>query len=153
MAKKESDKNEQRNKKINEELDKKNNSSRNFVVALSLVSIVGFLSIVLESLFYLKVSKYIETTWLIILGLGLIFETTIKELKMIKITGLTSNYLGKITMLILGGIAIIAGILSLPQINIQNPSFLAVKGIISILAIVFIIIQTWIIKNEKKQDK
>jgi Sec-independent protein secretion pathway component TatC len=30
---------------------------------------------------YLKVSKYIETTWLIILGLGLIFETTIKELK------------------------------------------------------------------------
>jgi Sec-independent protein secretion pathway component TatC len=143
MAKKEDNK-----KKIQEEENTKN-SSRNFVIALSLVSIVGFLSIVIESLFYIKVSEYIETIWLSILGLGLIFETTIKELKLIKINGLTSNSLGKITMIVLGSIAIIAGFLSLPQINIQNPSFLAVKGIISILAIIFIILQTWITKDEK----
>ncbi len=122
----------------------KNRASRNFVIALSLVSIIGFLSIVLESLFYLNISGYIETLWLIVLGVGLALETTIKELKLIKKKGLTPEYLGKITMLIVGSLAIIAGILSLPQINIQNASFLAVKGIISILAIIFIILQTWV---------
>jgi hypothetical protein len=55
-------------------------------------------------------------------------------------------------MLILGGIAIIAGILS-PSNKHTKPLISCSKGIISILAIVFIIIQTWIIKNEKKQDK
>lgn len=127
---------------------KRRKSSRNFVVALSVVSMIGFLSIVLENLFYVNVSNYMDTSWLIVLGLGLILETTIKELKAVKKKGLTSDYLGKITMIILGAIAIIAGILSLPQINIQNPSFLAVKGIVGILAIIFIILQTWVIKQE-----
>ena len=128
--------------------DKKNGSkrrtSRNFVIALSVVSMIGFLSIVLESLFYFSINNYIDTLWLVVLGLGLIFETTMKELKSVKRRGLTSEYLGKITMVVVGGIAIIAGILSLPQINIQNASFLAIKGIIGILAIVFIILQTWV---------
>ncbi len=126
----------------------KKRTSRNFVIALSIVSIIGFVSIVLESLFYLDVSNYIETFWLVALGSGLILETSIKELKSVKRKGLTSDYLGKITMIVVGGLAIIAGILSLPQINIQNVSFLAIKGIISILAIVFIILQTWVIKKE-----
>ena len=126
----------------------KNKTSRNFVIALSLVSIIGFLSIMIESLFYWDVSGYIDTLWLIVLGLGLILETTIKELKLIRKKGLTSEHLGKITMIIVGSMAIIAGILSLPQIDIQNASFLAVKGIISILAIIFIILQTWLVKEK-----
>jgi len=126
--------------------EREKKASRTFIIALSVVSIIGFLSIMLESLFYIKINNYIETLWLFTLGLGLIFETSIKELKSVKKKGLTSNYLGKITMVVVGSIAIIAGILSLPQIDIQNPSFLAVKGIISILAIVLIILQTWITK-------
>ena len=127
----------------------KKRASRNFVIALSIVSMIGFLSIVLESLFYLDVSNYIETFWMVALGLGLILETSIKELKSIKRKGLTSDYLGKITMVVVGSLAIIAGILSLPQLNIQNASFLAVKGIIGILAIVFIILQTWVTKQRE----
>jgi hypothetical protein len=119
-------------------------ASRSFVIALSVVSIIGFLSIVLETLFYVKINNYIETLWLITLGVGLILETSLKKLKKIKTCGLTPEILGELTMLIVGGIAVIAGFLSLPQINIQNPAFLAVKGIISILAIIFIILQTWI---------
>jgi len=132
-----------KNKKERKE-NKKRRTSRNFVIALSLVSIIGFVSIVLESLFYTDVSGYIEPAWMVVLGLGLILETSISELKSVKENGLTQEYLGKMTMVVVGSIAIIAGILSLPQINIQNPSFLAVKGIISILAIIFIILQTWI---------
>ncbi len=127
---------------------KKSKASRTFVIALSVVSIIGFLSIIMSSLFYIDVSGYIDTLWLIALGLGLVFETSIKELKRVKNIGLTSEMLGKFTMLVVGGIAIIAGILSLPQIHIQNASFLAVKGIISILAIIFIILQTWVTERE-----
>ncbi len=140
IKKKESEKNK---KEIDKEI-KKNKASRSFVIALSVVSIIGFLSIVLETLFYVKINNYIETLWLITLGIGLTLETSLKKLKNIKIDGLTPELLGELTMLIVGAVAVIAGILSLPQINIQNPSFLAIKGIISILAITFIILQTWI---------
>lgn len=131
-------------KKGDDKKSKRAKASRSFVIALSVVSIIGFLSIVLESLFYVKINDYIETFWLIALGVGLVLESSLKKLKKIKVTGLTPEILGELTMLIVGSIAVIAGILSLPQIKIQNPSFLAVKGIISILAIVFIILQTWI---------
>jgi Sec-independent protein secretion pathway component TatC len=127
----------------------KRKTSRNLVIALSIVSIIGFVSIILESLFYINISEYIDTFLLVVLGLGLIFETSIGELKLIKKEGLNSEYLGKITMIVVGSLSVIAGVLSLPQINILNPSFLAVKGIISLLAIVFIILQTWVAKHEE----
>lgn len=123
---------------------KKSKASRNFVIALSVVSIIGFLNIVVESLFNSSFESYIESLWLVALGLGLILETSFKELRKVKRKGLTSDLLGKMTMVVVGALAIIASILSLPQIDIVNPTFLAVKGIISILAIVFIIVQTWV---------
>lgn len=131
------------------EKNPKRKTSRNLVIALSIVSIIGFVNIILESLFYINISEYIDTFLLIVLGLGLIFETSIGELKSIKKEGLNSEYLGKITMIVVGSLSVIAGILSLPQINLLNSSFLAVKGIISLLAIVFIILQTWVAKHEE----
>lgn len=124
--------------------EKKASEVRWFVIALSLVSIIGFLNIVFESLFDWSFANYIETLWLTILGASLILQTSVDELREIKKNGLTSEYLGKITMIIIGTIAIIAGALSLPQANLQNATFLAVKGIISLLAIIFIILQTWL---------
>ena len=123
---------------------KKSNASHKFVIALSIVSIIGFVSIMTESLFGFSIGKYIESLWLLVLGLGLILETSIKELKRIKEAGLSSEMLGKITMMVVGAMALVASVLSLPQINIINPTFLAVKGIISILAIILIIVQTWV---------
>ncbi len=127
---------------------KKSRASRNFVIALSIVSIIGFLSIVTQSLFNFSFESYIESLWLIALGTGLILETSFKELKKVKKQGLTPDVLGKITMVVVGGLSIIAAILSIPQINIEHPTFLAVKGIVSILAIIFIIIQTWVSERE-----
>lgn len=127
---------------------KSSKASRNFVIALSIVSIIGFLNIVTESLFNFTFEGYIESLWLIALGTGLILETSLKELKKIKSKGLNSDMLGKVTMIVVGAFAIIASFLSLPQINIVHPTFLAIKGIVSILAIVFIMIQTWITEGE-----
>lgn len=123
---------------------RKSTASHTFVIALSVVSIIGFFSIMSESLFNFTISEYIDSLWLFVLGAGLILETSIKELKRIKRAGVSSEMLGKVTMIVVGAIAIVAAILSIPQINIESPTFLAVKGIISILAIILIIVQTWV---------
>ncbi len=120
--------------------------SKAFVNILAILSILGFTSIVTLTIFNADMSHYIETLWLSILGLGFIIESNpIQLFKTIR------NRLGErnftaTTTLIVGLLAVIAGILSLPQINIQASSFLAIKGIISIIAIIFIIVQTWILK-------
>lgn len=128
---------------------KRSRASRKFVIALSVVSIIGFLSIVTESLFGFSFTDYIESLWLVALGIGLILEASPKQVMNIRENGgLTSDMLGKITMLVVGIFAVIAALLSLPQIYVEHATFLAIKGIISILAIIFIAIQTWITEKE-----
>ena len=118
--------------------------SQKFVTALAIVSILGFLGIMNQSFFGFDSSGYIESFLMLIIGTGLIIEAKIKKLKSLS-RGLTSNNITHLTTVIIGLIAIVAGIFSFPTIRIINPCFLAIKGIISIIAIAVIIIQTWII--------
>ena len=66
-------------KKRGKKVRKKSKASKNFIIALSLVSIIGFLSIMTKSLFGFSFENYIESLWLIILGTALILETSIDE--------------------------------------------------------------------------
>ena len=118
--------------------------SQKFVSALAVVSILGFLGIVSQTIFEYDLSYYIESLLMLIIGAGLIVESKIRKLKSIE-KGITSNNLTHLTTVIIGGIAVIAGIFSFPPIRIVNPAFLAIKGIISIIAIIVIIVQTWAI--------
>lgn len=122
------------------------NISKPFVNVLAILSILGFASIISYTLFNKNITPYIETLWLVILGLGFIIESSPSQLFHSIRHRLGERNFTSTTTLILGTLAVIAGILSLPQINIQTQAFLAIKGIISIIAIIFIIIQTWIIK-------
>ena len=119
------------------------NVSQKFVGALAVVSILGFLGIVSQTIFEYDLSYYIESLLMLIIGIGLIVESKIRKLKSIE-RGITSNNLTHLTTVIIGGIAIIAGIFSFPPIRIINPAFLAIKGIISIIAVIVIVIQTWV---------
>lgn len=120
--------------------------STSFINILAILSILGFTSIISYTLFNKNITQYVETLWLTILGLGFIIESDpIKLFHSIR-NNLSQRNFTATTTLIIGTLAIIAGILSLPQINIQNPAFLAIKGIMSIIAIIFIIIQTWVLK-------
>lgn len=134
--------------KNKKKVKKKSKASRNFIIALSIVSIIGFLNIITRSLFNFSFESYIESLLLVTLGTALILETSIRELKRIKKQGLTPDMLGKVTMMVVGIMAVIAAILSLPQISIKSPTFLAIKGIVSILAVIFIIIQTWVSEKD-----
>lgn len=133
-------------KKQKEAKKEETNISKAFVNILSILSIVGFASIISETLLNFDISAYIETLWLSILGLGFIIESSPVQLYKSIRHRLGEKNFTSITTLIVGTLAVIAGILSLPQINIQTTAFLAVKGIMSIVAVIFIIIQTWVIK-------
>ena len=123
---------------------KKVNVSESFVIALAIVSIIGFSEIVSDSLFNKDINHYTESLLMIVIGVGLIFEAEIKKLKNLKKEGLTPGNFTHLTTAIIGLFALMAGLFSFPLIDFQNQSFLAVKGIVSVIAIAFIIIQTWI---------
>jgi len=118
--------------------------SQKFITALAIVSILGFAGIISQAFFEYDSGDYIESLLMLIIGLGLIIESKIKKLKSLE-RGLTSNNITHLTTVTIGIIAVIAGIFSFPPIKITTPGFLAIQGIISIIAIIVIVIQTWII--------
>jgi|GEM_PF-1695869 len=123
---------------------KRSKVSKSFVTILAIVSILGFVSIISETLFEYDIGLYIESLWMFLVGIGLILEARIRRLRTLKYGLNPSNFTTLITLTV-GGIAIVTGILSAPYFGLQNPSFFAIKGILSVIAIVVIFIQTWII--------
>ena len=119
-----------------------------FVIILSVVSILGFSSVVSETLFNIIIDNYVEALWMLILGIGLILEIKLQKLRSIYRGGLTRDNFTYIITIIIGLFAIFAGIFSIPFIRINNPSFIAIKGILAIIAISIIVIQTWFIKKK-----
>jgi len=113
-----------------------------FASILAIVSIIGFLEITLNSFFNFSFQNYIEFLWLTIIGVGFIIISKPKKLTKSKNEPVTD-----ITALVIGCLAIIAGLLSLPFLNIIHPVFFAIKGVISLIAIIFIILETWFLKK------
>jgi len=122
---------------------KKANNPLKFSGILAIISIIGFLEITTSSFFNFSFGEYIEFLWLSLMGIGFIIESSPKKIHEKKADETVTD----ITSLVIGIIAIIAGVLSLPQISINHPVFSATKGVISLIAIIFIVIQTWIIKE------
>lgn len=123
---------------------KRSKVSKSFVTILAIVSILGFISIISETLFNFDMRLYIESLWMAIVGIGLVLEARIRRLRTLRYGLNPANFTTLITLTI-GGIAILTGVLSAPYFGFQNPSFFAIKGILSVIAIVVIFIQTWIV--------
>jgi len=118
--------------------------SPRFVTALSIVSIVGFVGILSETLFNYDLKFYVEAILMFVIGIGMVIEVKWSELKSVR-QGLDRENFTDITTVVIGFVAVVAGIFSLPFFRIDNPSFSAIKGIVAIIAIVIIVIQTWVI--------
>ena len=109
---------------------------------LAIVSIIGFLNITTTSFFNFTFESYMDFLWLFLIGIGFIIVSKPKKLSKSKGEPVTD-----ITALVVGGLAIIAGILSLPFLGIEHPVFFAIKGVISVIAIIFIILEAWVLKK------
>lgn len=123
---------------------RKTKITHRFITALSIVSILEFAAVVSSTLFSFDLNNYSEAFLMIIVGGGLIMEAKLKSFQSLS-KGLNKNNFTHLTTVIIGLIALIAGVFSFPPIRIEAPGFLAIKGIIAIIAIIVIIIQTWIV--------
>jgi uncharacterized membrane protein len=121
--------------------------SRIFVVILALISILGFVSIILQNLFEINIESYLESFWLVIMGVGFIIEASPNELIDQIQVYLDERNFDRITTLVIGLFALISGILSFPALNIEHFVFSAIKALVSFVAIIFIAIETWVIKK------
>jgi hypothetical protein len=117
-----------------------------FIGVLAIISIIGFLEIVFSSLFNVNLSEYSSFFWLITMGIGFFVIARPGKLYNKVKESFTELAFYRLITLIIGAFAIIAGFLSLPQFGMEHPVFLAIKGVISIIAIIFIAIQTWAMK-------
>ena len=125
---------------------RKVNASHNFVSVLAIVSIMGFAAIISDSWFNFRLSSYVEALILLAMGVGFILESEPKILLRSK-KGIDQRNFGRLTTFVIGSFATVAGILSFPYINIQHFVFLSIKGLISFIAIIFIIVQTWLTRD------
>ncbi len=121
--------------------------STGFLSVLSIVSILGFFGIVMKTLFEMDITIYIEVLWILVLGFGLLIESNLRGLFRIKETGLTSESFRELVTAVVGFLAVLTGVLLLPQIGWVTPALLAVQGIISLVAMIFILIQSLILKE------
>ncbi|MFP4112414.1 MAG: hypothetical protein ACLFPQ_01760 [Candidatus Woesearchaeota archaeon] len=121
--------------------------SKIFVNTLALISILGFVSIISESLFGYSIDNYMRPFWLIIMGAGFIIEANPMELyRQIKVRLDDTNF-NRITTLVIGVFALASGIIAIPFFNINHFIFLAMMALVSFVAIFFIIIETWILRQ------
>lgn len=129
-------------KKIIKE-EKKRKISLRFASILAIVSIIGFFDIMSFSFFNFSLGNYQEVLWFVLLGIGFILEAHPESIsKKPKDDSITN-----ITSLVIGSISIIAGILTIPFIGMDHIVFSATKGVISLIAIIFIALETWVMKN------
>ncbi len=127
--------------------NRKKQGARTFKNVLSIISIVGFIGIISETLFYLNLTEYVKFAWMTIMGIGLFIEAdSWKLIKKIQQNGFEGENFHRLVTATVGTLATIIGILTFPIWNITSPGFLAIKGTISIIAVLYIIIQTWFIR-------
>lgn len=128
----------------------KSKVSTYFITILAIVSILGFVGIISKTLFLNDIDNIVDSLLMMIIGFGLVLESSLSKLISLR-RGLDSNNFTNLITITIGVIAIIIGFFGLPFFAIENPSFSAMKGLVSVIAIVIIIIQTWIVDTFPKK--
>jgi len=121
------------------------NITTTLLYSLAIISLIGFLTIILDSYFNSNFLKETQTAWiLIVLGVGFAIEGQIRKWKNFRKDGFNSNELTHIITGLVGIISVLFGILSLVIPN--SPVISASIGLISILAFIIIILEVWVAK-------
>ncbi len=125
----------------------KNKTSEMFITGLAVVSIAGFIGIISKSIFNFELDTYVNATFMLVVGIALLIDADFKTLRTLKY-GVTPKNFSHLTLAVIGTIAVIAGIFTIPQISIDHFLFQSTKGIISIIAIIVIVVQTWFTRTK-----
>ena len=146
LAQKELKRKEQEVRKVKKKLEVKQ-GAKTFRYVLPLISITGFIGIILETLFFIDADEYVKFLWIMIMGVGLLIEAdSFSLIKNIKKKGLGDDNFARLVAVTIGLLATLTGMLTFPMWAFETPGFLAVKGTIAIISVAYIIIQTWLVR-------
>ena len=123
----------------------KNKVTTTFLYSLAVISIIGFLGIIGQTWFKFDfITTNTSSLILIVLGFGLAVEGQIRRWKDMPKNGISSNELSHVVTGIIGLMAIVVGLVGL--LGITGDTLMATQGIISVIAIFIIILETFIVK-------
>ena len=121
----------------------------NITIALALVSILGFLTIISQEIFNYELNSWTNGLMFIIIGSGIVligsFWTAIEWQN-----GIDEREAANILFTIVGISSVIVGFIELPielTSSIDIPALGGIKAIIAIFAIIFISLQTFFVKR------
>ncbi|MBU2523501.1 MAG: hypothetical protein KKE23_04415, partial [Nanoarchaeota archaeon] len=117
-----------------------------FTILLALISIAGFVGIISTSIFNYDLNGYIESFWIFLIGWGIFSHTKFSALKSLRYGITQYNFPNLITELI-GLLAILSAILTFPSVGITHNAIITMKGMMAIIAILIIFVQTWVVKK------
>ena len=121
---------------------------KKFLFFLIMIDLTWFGSVVLDNLFGFSLQDYGEFAWTFLFAMALIFMSDLKRIFRMGVEGFNSENFSSLATFIIGIIALIISILSLPQIAIESPVMNAVKGIIALIAIIYVFLDALVIKSE-----
>jgi len=123
----------------------KNKFTNSFLIVMAVVSIIGFLTIALNSFFGIDIGEFTSPVLLIIFGIAFMIEGQTRFwFKYIKDGRLTSSEFTHLITGIIGIFAVISGFVAF--FIKDNPVFLTMQGIIAVIAIIVIVIETFVVK-------
>ena len=122
-----------------------------FLFFLVMIDLVGFLIIALNNLVGLNLKVYSEFAWTLLFSLGLILISDVKKILSIGRKGIKTDNFSSLVTFIIGVLALVVAILSLPQFNIISPTMSSIKGIVALIAVSYVIIEIFFVKKKKNQ--
>lgn len=122
-----------------------------FLFFLVMIDLVGFLIIALNNLVGLNLKVYSEFAWTLLFSFGLILISDVKKILSIGRKGIKTDNFSSLVTFIIGVLALVVAILSLPQFNIVSPTMSSIKGIVALIAVSYVIIEIFFVKKKKNQ--
>lgn len=112
-----------------------------FGTYLAIISVIGFLGILITSLTDVDVGGWADALLFLIIGGALMIAGGIKFFIKYFENGLTRSEINRIVTIVVGASAFIVGILTVPFFNIEYPVIDGIKAIIASIAIITIIVE------------
>lgn len=118
--------------------------SNSLIYSLAIISIIGFIGIMANVWLGLDlIMKNATAYMLIVLGFGLAVEGQIRRWKSYPNNGFSSNEIAHVVTGIIGMLAIFVGVLDF--IGMTGANLAATQAIVSAIAVIIIVLQTWVI--------
>jgi len=121
---------------------------KKFLFFLIMIDLTWFGSVVLDNLFGLSFQDYGEFAWTFLFAAALILMSDLKRIARMGVEGFDAENFSSLATFIIGIVALITAILSLPQIAVESPTMNATKGIIALIAIIYVFLDALILKKQ-----